>query len=178
MWLLNHTEEGQQARSDSHHSADQAENHYLVGSGKYTPADKALLPLVEAATTTLQLDEAKRVRTIIRVDAGSGTQDGLNWLLARGYEIMAKEYSGRSVVRLAKTVTEWVQDPDWSERSFGWGSSSLPGESASLCVVSDKMAPSLDAYPDLFVVGSARFLRCSSVRVRKPLNPQRSWLFM
>jgi len=24
------------------------------------------------------------------------------------------------VLRLAKTVTEWVQDPDWSERSFGW----------------------------------------------------------
>jgi hypothetical protein len=32
---------------------------------------------------------------------------------------MAKEYSGRRVLRLAKTVTEWVQDPDWSERSFG-----------------------------------------------------------
>jgi len=67
-----------------------------------------------------QLDEAKRRRTIIRVDAGAGTQDDLNWRLSRGYEIMAKEYSGRRVVRLAKTVTEWVQDPDWSERSFGW----------------------------------------------------------
>ena len=77
-------------------------------------------PLVEAAETTLHLDEAKRARTIIRVDAGSGTQDDLNWLLARGYEIMSKEYSGRRVLRLAKTVTEWIQDPDWSERSFGW----------------------------------------------------------
>jgi hypothetical protein len=81
---------------------------------------KALQPLVEAAETTLHLDETKRRRTIIRVDAGSGTVDDLNWLLARGYEIMAKEYSGRRVLRLAKTVTEWVQDPDWSERSFGW----------------------------------------------------------
>ena len=36
---------------------------------------KALQPLVEAAETTLQLDEAKRRRTIIRVDAGAGTQD-------------------------------------------------------------------------------------------------------
>lgn len=81
---------------------------------------KALQPLVEAAEVTLQLDEAKRARTIIRVDAGSGTLDDLNWLLARGYEIMAKEYSGQRVLRLAKTVTEWVQDPDWSERSFGW----------------------------------------------------------
>src|SRR6266446_1174320 len=81
---------------------------------------KALQPLVEAAETTLQLDEAKRARTIIRVDAGSGTLDDLNWLLARGYKIMAKEYSGQRVLRLAKTVTAWIQDPDWSERSFGW----------------------------------------------------------
>jgi hypothetical protein len=81
---------------------------------------KALQPLVEAAETTLQLDEAKRARTLIRVDAGAGTLDDLNWLLARGYEIMAKEYAGRRVLRLAKTVDEWVQDPVWSERSFGW----------------------------------------------------------
>jgi hypothetical protein len=81
---------------------------------------KALQPLVEAAETTLQLDEAKRARTILRVDAGAGTLDDLNWLLARGYLVMAKEYSGRRVLRLAKTVVEWVQDPVWSERSFGW----------------------------------------------------------
>jgi hypothetical protein len=81
---------------------------------------KALQPLVEAAEVTLELDEAKRARTIIRVDAGAGTLDDLNWLLSRGYEVMAKEYSGQRVLRLAKTVTEWVQDPDWSERSFGW----------------------------------------------------------
>ncbi|EFH80996.1 hypothetical protein [Ktedonobacter racemifer] len=81
---------------------------------------KALQPLVEAAEETLQLDEAKRARTILRVDAGAGTLDDLNWLLSRGYEVMAKEYSGQRVLRLAKTVTEWVQDPDWPERSFGW----------------------------------------------------------
>jgi hypothetical protein len=80
---------------------------------------KALQPLVEAAEATLQLDEAKRRRTILRVDAGAGTEDDLNWLLTRGYEIMAKEYSGRRIVRLSKTVKEWVQDPNWSERSFG-----------------------------------------------------------
>ena len=81
---------------------------------------KALQPLIEAAEATLELDEAKRGRTIIRVDAGAGTVDDLNWLLSRGYEIMAKEYSGQRVLRLAKTVVEWVQDPVWSERSFGW----------------------------------------------------------
>ena len=81
---------------------------------------KALQPLVEAAEVTLQLDEANRARTIIRVDTGSGILDDLDWLLARGYDIMAKEYAGQRVLRLAKTVTEWVLDPDWSERSFGW----------------------------------------------------------
>jgi hypothetical protein len=68
----------------------------------------------------LELDANKRARTIIRVDAGAGTVDDLNWLLERGYEIVAKEYSGRRIRRLAATVTEWVQDPTWSERSFGW----------------------------------------------------------
>ena len=81
---------------------------------------KSLQPLVEAAETTLELDAAKRARTIIRVDAGGGTLDDINWLLARGYPVMAKEYSGRRVLRLAKTVAEWVQDPAWPERSFGW----------------------------------------------------------
>jgi len=88
---------------------------------------KAVQPLVEAAEATLQLDEAKRRRTIIRVDAGAGTEDDLNWLLTRGYEIMAKEYSGRRIARLSKTVKEWVQDPTWSERSFGWVSEPATG---------------------------------------------------
>ena len=77
-------------------------------------------PLVKAAEATLQLDEARRQRTIFRVDAGAGTEDDLNWLLERGYEIIAKEYSGRRITRLSKTVNEWVQDPTWPERSFGW----------------------------------------------------------
>ena len=81
---------------------------------------KALQPLVQVAETTLHLDEAKRARTILRVDAGAGTLDDLNWLLARGYLVMAKEFSGQRVLRLVKTIIEWVQDPVWSERSFGW----------------------------------------------------------
>jgi hypothetical protein len=87
---------------------------------------KALQPLVEAAETTLELDAAKRARTMIRVDTGARTLDDLNWLLAQGYEVLAKEYSGQRVLRLAKTVTAWVQDPEWSERSFGWVIDPLP----------------------------------------------------
>ncbi|GHO64017.1 hypothetical protein KSC_029090 [Ktedonobacter sp. SOSP1-52] len=89
--------------------------------------NKALQPLVEVAEATLQLDEAKRRRTTIRVDAGAGTEDDLNWLLSRGYEIMAKEYSGQRIARLAKTVEEWIEDPNWPERSFGWVSEPATG---------------------------------------------------
>jgi Transposase DDE domain group 1 len=81
---------------------------------------KALQPLVEAAEAALELDERRRTRTIIRVDAGGGSLDDLNWLLSRGYEVVAKEYSGARIRRLAGTVVEWIQDPGWSERSFGW----------------------------------------------------------
>jgi len=88
---------------------------------------KAVQPLVEAAETTVELDATKRARMILRVDAGAGTLDDLNWLLARGYLVLAKEYSGSRVLRLAKTVTEWVQDPVWSERSFGWVTEPPPG---------------------------------------------------
>lgn len=88
---------------------------------------KALQPLVEAAEATLQLDQAKQARTIIRVDAGAGTLDDLNWLLSRGYEVVAKEYSGQRIRRLASTVTQWVQDPNWPERAFGWVSEPATG---------------------------------------------------
>src|SRR5205085_9964065 len=81
---------------------------------------KALQPLVQAAESILQLDERRRSRTIIRVDAGGGSLEDLNWLLSRGYEVLAKEYAGQRVLRLAKTVIEWIQDPAWPERSFGW----------------------------------------------------------
>jgi hypothetical protein len=88
---------------------------------------KAVQPLVEAAEATLHLDEAKRTHTIIRVDAGALLEDDLNWLLTRGYEIIAKDYSGRRIVRLSKTVKEWVQDPTWLERSFGWVNEPVTG---------------------------------------------------
>jgi hypothetical protein len=47
----------------------------------------ALQPLVLAAEETLALDAARRARTVIRLDAGGGTQDLINWLLKRGYHL-------------------------------------------------------------------------------------------
>jgi hypothetical protein len=85
-----------------------------------TQLTKALQPLMEAAETTLGLDEAKRARTIVRVDAGGGSLDDINWLLARGYQVHGKDYWGRHARLLAQSVQEWFDDPEVAGRQVGW----------------------------------------------------------
>src|SRR5216684_6100740 len=69
-----------------------------------TQLSKALQPLMEAAEQTLELDERKRERTLVRVDAGGGSVDDMNWLLARGYQVHCKDYSSARAQRLAQSV--------------------------------------------------------------------------
>ena len=71
-----------------------------------TQLNRALQPLVEAAEVTLQLDERKRRRTILRLDSGGGSVEDINWLLARGYQIHCKDYSGTRAEHLAESVQE------------------------------------------------------------------------
>src|SRR6266704_2594727 len=85
-----------------------------------TQLTKALQPLLLAAETTLHLDQGKRSRTIVRVDAGGGSLDDVNWLLARDYQVHCKDYSGKQAARLAKSVQHWFTDPHQPERQFGW----------------------------------------------------------
>jgi len=80
----------------------------------------ALRPLVEAAEQVLGLDEAKRRRTIVRVDAGGGSLDDINWLLARGYQVHTKDYSRQRARKLGRSVTEWLDDPQIPGRQVGW----------------------------------------------------------
>jgi len=85
-----------------------------------TQLTRALQPLMRAAETTLHLDQGKRSRTIVRVDAGGGSLDDVNWLLARDYQVHGKDYSGKQAARLAKSVQHWFTDPHQPERQFGW----------------------------------------------------------
>jgi hypothetical protein len=80
----------------------------------------AFQPLVLAVEQALTLDEAKRARTLLRVDAGGGSLDDVNWVLSRGYQIQCKEYSGQRARRLAQSVTTWIDDPDEPGRQIGW----------------------------------------------------------
>src|SRR6266487_3695805 len=85
-----------------------------------TQLTRALQPLMRAAETTLHLDQGKRSRTIVRVDAGGGSLDDVNCLLARDYQVPGKDYSGKQAARLAKSVQHWFTDPHQPERQFGW----------------------------------------------------------
>jgi hypothetical protein len=80
----------------------------------------ALRPLVEAAEQMLGLDERRRSRTILRIDAGAGSVDDINWLLARGYHIHTKDYSRQRARKLGQSVTEWLDDPEIAGRQVGW----------------------------------------------------------
>jgi hypothetical protein len=57
--------------------------------------------LVEALEQTLELDEAKRRRTVLRIDAGGGSMNGVNWLLRRGYHVHCKDFSSKRAAHYA-----------------------------------------------------------------------------
>src|SRR5215467_331607 len=80
----------------------------------------ALQPLMEAAEQTLELDQHKRECTVVRVDAGGGSVDDVNWLLARGYQVHGKDYSSSRAQRLAESRQYWVDDPQVPGRQVGW----------------------------------------------------------
>ena len=85
-----------------------------------TSLTTTLVPLLEEAERVLELDEGRRPRTIVRVDAGGGTLEQVNWVLARGYEFHGKDFSSGRARRLAESVTEWIDDPRVSGRQVGW----------------------------------------------------------
>lgn len=91
-----------------------------------TQLNSALRPVMEAAETVLELDEAKRKRTIVRIDSGGGSVDDINWLLGKEYQVHAKDYSGARAKTLAESVTEWITDPADHRRQIGWVT--LPAE--------------------------------------------------
>lgn len=79
-----------------------------------------LQELVKQAEGVLELELAQRRRTILRIDGHGGSQDDVNWLLERGYQLHTKEYSGKRARHLAASVTTWYDDPHHPGRQVGW----------------------------------------------------------
>lgn len=82
--------------------------------------ERSLPELVQAAAAVLGLTEYQRSRTIVRVDAGGGTDPNINGLLQDGYQVLAKMKSGKRARKLARSVTIWYPDPKLPEREVGW----------------------------------------------------------
>ncbi len=85
-----------------------------------TSLPMVLQELVNRAAQVLSLNEAKRRRTILRIDAHGGSQDDVNWLLKQGYQFHTKEYCGQRARQLAASVTTWFDDPHVPGRQVGW----------------------------------------------------------
>jgi len=69
---------------------------------------------VLAAEKALELAPQQRQRTVWRMDGGAGSDEQLIWLLARGYQTMAKGLSNRRAEALARQVRRWdLYDNCW-----------------------------------------------------------------
>lgn len=86
-----------------------------------TKLSEALVPLVQAAEKTLELSEAKRARTVLRVDAGGGV-----WMMSTGLSLAAMRFWARTirdnglVVWLKPSLSGWMTPKKQGARSVGW----------------------------------------------------------
>lgn len=76
--------------------------------------------LIEAAENTLDLDQDRRRRTLLRLDRGGGDQKDIDWMLERDYYILTKSSNWQRAQALAASVTLWQADPTDPNRAFGW----------------------------------------------------------
>ena len=82
--------------------------------------ERSFQELLLEAEKVLNLDEARRQHTIVRMDGGGGTDEDINWSLARGYGIVAKVKSWRRTEMLLRRVKVWYADPKDENRTLGW----------------------------------------------------------
>lgn len=82
--------------------------------------DKSLPELVTAAIDVLGLVEEKRQQTILRVDAGGGTDEDINWMLNQGFQVLVKVKNWKRSAKLARSVATWYPDPKVEGREVGW----------------------------------------------------------
>jgi hypothetical protein len=82
--------------------------------------DTNLPELIEMAEKVLGLDENRRKRTILRVDAGGGTDANINFYLERDYFGITKAKNWKRTCKLVKTVTNWQPILQLPDHECGW----------------------------------------------------------
>jgi hypothetical protein len=74
--------------------------------------------MVQRMEQVLGLDtKEKRKLVRLRLDAGFGTDENLNYALFRGYQVLAKMFSGNRARVLAQSVQQWVDAPTQTQKS-------------------------------------------------------------
>jgi hypothetical protein len=99
------------------HYQEVVTDHLYAGNVQLGKALRQLVALTEQA---LDLNEYRRSRTILRIDAGGGSIDEVNWLLARGYQLRGKDISAKRAEAWAYTMKRWYDDPLHPGRQVGW----------------------------------------------------------
>jgi hypothetical protein len=79
---------------------------------------QCLQQAVLGVESSFELALEARKRTLYRLDGGSGTDENLRWLLARGYQVLGKGFSGKRAKALAAHVSRW--DVDDAQSWLGW----------------------------------------------------------
>ena len=76
-----------------------------------TLSEQVLQEAVWRLETVLQLSPRQRQQTCLRLDGGFGTDANLNWLLKRGYGLIAKTKAGRRAGAWGRRVQDWQELP-------------------------------------------------------------------
>ena len=74
-----------------------------------TLSQRVLQDAVWALETNLRLSPPQRRQTCLRLDGGFGTDENLDWVLRRGYRLLAKTKSGRRAGAWGRRVTDWQE---------------------------------------------------------------------
>ena len=72
------------------------------------------------AEKALNLGQNQRTRTVLRVDAGGGSETNINWILQREYFLLIKIHNWQRVMKLIAGVANWNSDPNVPRRQIGW----------------------------------------------------------
>ena len=78
-----------------------------------TGSSEVLKETIYEAERVLKSTPEKRQRTLLRLDGGFGTDENIEWLCSRGYQLVVKGYGGGRAKKLAKSVPEeaWHEGP-------------------------------------------------------------------
>jgi len=83
---------------------------------------------IESMERVLNLRATQRHQVCLRLDAGFGTDDNLNWLLRQGYQLCAKSNSGRRAGNWGQKIVDWQE----VEPNHRWVA--IPEQQLSFCI--------------------------------------------